>query len=331
MNAIAVLTVTPSDDLLEFYSGFVRLGYRVFVVIDDNNFKLGNAEVKAKNAGVSLMQFEEYECRRAGFFDLNPLPGEELDVAKMPGHWLLARLGGKSSDVEFRRRCSAWEKALYYFCCRDLSHDNVWFIEDDVFVPNHEIILTMDRKYGKADIISAENVVYKDGVLDDGEHWPWWKHVPKTILRPPWAHSMVVAVRLSRKILTAFDDLIRRNKNKIRFVNTLNKSTLYFINIVMWRVMKVVDLLRGRQNSWSWKNSWSSKYFVIKFFFIEYTFHTLALHNQLSVIKAQELSGVVWRKEWDVSEMNSGTIYHPLKDRDLHNRYRKILNQCTKN
>jgi hypothetical protein len=39
MNAIAVLTVTPSDDLLEFYSGFVRLGYRVFVVIDDNNFK----------------------------------------------------------------------------------------------------------------------------------------------------------------------------------------------------------------------------------------------------------------------------------------------------
>ena len=104
MNAIAVLTVTPSDHLLEFYSGFVRLGYRVFVVIDDNNFKLGNAEVKAKNAGVSLMQFEEYECRRAGFFDLNPLPGEELDVAKMPGHWLLARLGGKSSDVEFRRR-----------------------------------------------------------------------------------------------------------------------------------------------------------------------------------------------------------------------------------
>ena len=81
MNAIAVLTVTPSDHLLEFYSGFVRLGYRVFVVIDDNNFKLGNAEVKAKNAGVSLMQFEEYECRRAGFFDLNPLPGEELDVA----------------------------------------------------------------------------------------------------------------------------------------------------------------------------------------------------------------------------------------------------------
>jgi hypothetical protein len=268
MNAIAVLTVTPSDDLLEFYSGFARLGYRVFVVIDDNNFKLDNAEVKAKNAGVSLIQFEDYECRRAGFFDLNPV-------------------------VQKRSRCSAWEKALYYFCCRDLSHDNVWFIEDDVFVPNHEIILTVDRKYGKADIISADNVVNKYGVLDDQERWFWWRLVPKSILRPPWARSMVCTVRLSRKILTALDSLIRSNKNKLRFTNA---------------VIAVVDLLRQ-------KSSWRQK------FFIEYTFHTLALHNQLSVIKAQELSGVVWRKEWDVSEMNSGTIYHPLKDRDLHNRY----------
>jgi hypothetical protein len=112
---------------------------------------------------------------------------------------------------------------------------------------------------------------------------------------------MVTAVRLSRKILTAFDSLIRLNNNKLRLQNL---------------VMKVVDLLRGRQKPWFWK-----------FFFIEYTFHTLALHNQLSVIKAQELSGVVWRKEWDVSEMNSGTIYHPLKHRELHNQYRKILNQ----
>jgi hypothetical protein len=66
-----------------------------------------------------------------------------------------------------------------------------------------------------------------------------------------------------------------------------------------------------------------------KKFYIEYIFHTVALHNQLSVIKARELSGVVFRKQWDVSEMNSGTIYHPLKDRDLHDRYRKILNQDT--
>jgi hypothetical protein len=279
MNAIAVLTVTPSDDLLEFYSGFVRLGYRVFVVIDDNKFKLGNAEVKAKNAGVSLIRFEDYECRRAGFFGLNPV-------------------------VQKRSRCSSWDKALYYFCCRDLSHDNVWFIEDDSFVPNHEIILTIDRRYENADIISADNVVNKYGVLDDQEGWPWWRLVPETILPPPWAHSMVCTVRLSRKMLATLASFIRSNQNKLRFTN------------VVISVIKVVGLLRR-------KSLWRKK------FYIEYIFHTLALHNQLSVIKAQELSGVVHRKDWEVSEMNSGTIYHPLKDPDSHSRYRKILDQDT--
>jgi len=273
MNAIAVLTATPSHDLLEFYSGFVRLGYRVFVVIDDNSFKFGNVEVKFKDAGTSLIQFDDDECRRAGFFDFNPA-------------------------IEKRSRCAAWGKALYYFCRRDLSHDHVWFIEDDVFVPNHETLLNIDRKYGKADIISADNAVNEYGVFDG---WYWWEFVPKAILRPPWAKSMVCTVRLSRKMLTALDSLIRSNGNKLRFQNA---------------VMKVAGLLGRRQQD-------SPR----KCFFIEYTFHTLALHNQLSVIKAEELSGILWSKEWHVSEMNPGTIYHPLKHRDLHSRYRTKLNQ----
>jgi hypothetical protein len=299
MNAIAVLTVTPSDDLLEFYSGFVRLGYRVFIVIDDNNFKLDNAKLKAKNAGMSLIQFKDYECKRAGFFNLTVL----FNPVGQKRSWK-SLVSLRRADI--KSRCSAWEKALYYFCCLDLSHDNVWFIEDDCFVPNHEIILNVDRKYGKADIISVDNVVNKYGVIDDHECWPWWRLVPKTILRPPWAHSLVVTVRLSRKILTDFDSLVRSNKNKLRFTNA------------MIAAIKVVSLLRQ-------KSLWRKQ------FFIEYIFHTLALHNQLSVIKARELSGLVFRKEWDVSEMNSGTIYHPLKDRDMHNRYRKILNQDTTN
>jgi len=281
MNAIAVLTVTPSDDLLEFYSGFVRLGYRVFVVIDDNNFKLDDAKVKVKNSGVSLIQVEDSECRRAGFSNFNAM-------------------------IRKRSCCTAWDKALYYFCSRDISDDNVWFIEDDVFVPNHETMLTIDRMYKNGDIISADNIVNKYGVLDDQEGWPWWRLVPNTILRPPWARSMVCAVRLSRKTLITLDSFIRSNTNKLHFANAVIS------------VRKVLSLLRQ-------KSLWRKK------FYIEYIFHTLALHNQLRVIKAPQLSGVVFRRQWDVSEMNSGTIYHPVKDRDLHNRYRKILNQDTAN
>jgi hypothetical protein len=278
MNAIAVLTITPNDDLLEFYSGFVQLGYRVFVIVDDNNFKSNVAEFKAKNNSVSLIQIEDHECRRAGFFNF-------MAMIRKRG-----------------RCCSAWEKALYYFCFRGLSYDNVWFIEDDVFVPNHEIILAMDRKYENADIISADNILNNYGVLDDPDGWPWWRLVPNTILPPPWAHSMVCAVRLSRRLLTALEYFVRSNTDTLRFTNAVIS------------VRKVAGLLRQ-------KSLWRKR------LYIEYIFHTLALHNQLSVMKAQELSGVVYRKDWNVSTMNSGTIYHPLKNRDLHNRYREILNQ----
>lgn len=287
MNAIAVLTVTPSDDLLEFYSGFVRLGYRVFVVIDNRNYKYGSAAVDAKNAGVSLLQSGDAEPRRAGFSDLTIAVEAPAQQRRR-----------KSISSLLRRRCTSWEKALYYFCCQDPTDDNVWFIEDDCFIPNHEILLTVDRKYRNADIISADNVVNNHGRLDD---WPFWRVVPKTIMRPPWAHSMVCAVRLSRKMLIDVDSLLRLNKNKLLLTNA---------------AIKLLGLLR--QDS-----PWRKK------FYIEYIFHTLALHNQLRVIQARELSGVVFRKEWDVSEMDPGTIYHPLKDRDLHNRYRKILNQGT--
>jgi hypothetical protein len=164
---------------------------------------------------------------------------------------------------------------------------------------NHKIILAADRKYGKADIISADNIVNKYGVLDDEDRWPFWSLVPKTILPPPWAHSLVSAVQLSRKTLTAFDSHIRSNKSKLSLTNAVIA------------VIKVVGLLRQKS---LWRNR----------FYMEFTFHTLALHKQLSVIKAKELSGVVYRKEWDASAMNSKTIYHLLKDRDSHSRYRGI-------
>jgi hypothetical protein len=145
--------------------------------------------------------------------------------------------------------------------------------------------------------------VNKYGALDDQDDWPWWRVVPKTILPPPWAHSMVCTVRLSRNVLTAFESLIRSSKNKLRFANA---------------AIAVIKVLGGQRSLWQKK------------IFIEYIFHTLALHNQLIVIKAQELSGVIYRKDWDVSEMNSETIYHPLKDCNLHSRYRKILNRETR-
>ena len=62
-----------------------------------------------------------------------------------------------------------------------------------------------------------------------------------------------------------------------------------------------------------------------KFLFLEWTFHTLALHRGLSVVAADELRGIVFRKQWELSEMTLEGLYHPVKDFDLHQHYRELL------
>jgi hypothetical protein len=268
MSAIVVLTRTPHSELLEFYARFVRFGYDVFVVVDDNNFK-------AEHTEINFIQIDEAECRGRGFFNFNPV------IKKGSG-------------------CSAWEKALYYFCRINTSHDKLWFIEDDVFVPLAETIFKIDQKYGNADIISKHNRVNELG-LPTG--WFWWTCVPRKLLPPPWAGSLVCAVRLSRRLLKVLDLFIQANTDKLRLANI---------------AMKFANFLRRSKAP-------------RKIFFIEYIFHTLALHNHLSVVAAKELCGIEgpalpeYNKQWDVSEMDVETLYHPVKDINLHGFYRKNL------
>jgi hypothetical protein len=289
LNAIVLLTHVPTRESLEFYSGFTRLGYQVFVVIDDNDFKT-NIDDRQAYPQINVIQIDDNECGGEGFVNFNPV------VVKKSG-------------------CSAWEKALYYICRQNNVNENVWFIEDDVFVPSYEAILKADRKYPVVDVLSAENEVNESGELGE---WYWWRSVPRSF-QPPWAKSMVCAVRLSREVLRAFDTLIK-----------VNKRTLCIED----RHARLVDALRQKaqhllRRSFLIESAFSAlaSHFPRKLFFIEYTFNTLALHNKLSVVRAEVLSGVTWRKEWDVSEMNSSILYHPVKDIRLHTRYRKILGE----
>jgi len=268
MNAIAVLTHTPHPKLVEFYKRFVNLGYDVFFVVDDNEFE-------GEDRAATFVHVDDAKCRARGFFNLNPA------IKKESG-------------------CSAWDKALYYFCRTDTSYDNVWFIEDDVFVPRPETVSNIDRKYGQADIISQDCFVNERGALDLYD-WFWWRFVPRHQLPLPWAASMLCAVRLSKKLLSTFHMFMRASALRLRLAN---------------RVMSVVNFLRRRQEQ---------SPFPRKCFFIEYMFHTLALHNQLSIVTAHELRGISWRTEWAVTDMNVDCLYHPVKDITSHELYREVL------
>jgi hypothetical protein len=176
-TAIALLTLRPDKKQLDFFNGFNKLGYDVFVIVDDNSFFSKHPETK-------IVQIDDTQCIEGGFKHLN-----------------LAITITKGSP------CSAWEKALYFFTNVENSHKFVWLIEDDVFVPSHRTLAQIDAKYDH-DIVST--LVFFDAELSDW--WPWWATVPSEILAPPWGRGMVCAIRLSVAMLKEIGEFLRINR-----------------------------------------------------------------------------------------------------------------------
>lgn len=268
MSAIVLLCYQPNHEMIVFYQKFHQLNYDVYILVDDNNWKAEYLN------GVTFIQIEDHICSEHGFYNLNPA-------------------------IEKSSKCSAWDKAVYFFSTSETSHENVWFIEDDVFIPTHEAIINIDNKYSCADIISSKNVINYSGEL---ESWVWWQFIPKNALPLPWASSMVCAVRLSKTALRATGDLIHNRRSAMH-----GDKLLMLLNKFLFKFSKKC------------LNNWKIRYFQYrKFPFIEFLFHTVALHNNLKIVSAEELSGIIWRKEWTDSEMNNLGLYHPIKDKDSH-------------
>lgn len=243
-NAVVLLTVQPNKGQVDFFRQIEREDLDLFVLADDNTVD------GAMYEGVRLIQIDDRLCNENGFRRFNPVIQKPFE-------------------------CSAWDKALYYFSSVDTRYDNVWIIEEDVFISTPDTIPTLDRKYGEADIISAAHNVNETGELDS---WHWWKHVPVEALPLPWAWSMVCGVRLSRAMLQAIKGFVARKE--AQDAGCLN---------------------------------------------IEFVFHTLALHQGLKVAIAEELKGVVWRKDWSTQELLGDGLYHPIKDVERHALIRKEL------
>lgn len=70
----------------------------------------------------------------------------------------------------------------------------------------------------------------------------------------------------------------------------------------------------------------SIKEYAIKYnnlFLDEALFNTLAIHNNLKVLSIEELAGIVYRKDWKITEIVDTNLYHPIKNIDTQYSYRK--------
>jgi hypothetical protein len=185
---------------------------------------------------------------------------------------------------------AAWEKALFHVCRVARSYELVWFLEDDVFVPSIDVIVATDRDHPSADLLCQRNSVNLSG---ETRSWDWWSWVPPEVLPLPWGASMVCASRVSRRLLTAVDALISANAV---------------------RMMELHARAKQKQGP-------------LRFLFIEFLFNTLAMRHAMRIETPVSLSTSLFHKRWQVEEMDLAHIYHPVKDRDAHIAWRKLLEE----
>lgn len=197
MYAIVLLTTTPCSKKIDFFQQLKRPNYDLYICVDDNNYKLPNYD----DSLVNIIKFDNEIPKKYGYY-------------------------GSVSYCE-NRACSR-DKALYYFCEINKKYDQVWHIEDDVFVPSIYTIERIDLKYPTSDLLSSENINFNDSI--DWFHWN--KLVNK--INKPWFHSMICAIRTSTKLLKIIS-LYTRNNKRLLFGETL------FNTIAMHNNLKIIN------------------------------------------------------------------------------------------
>ena len=168
MISIAIICIIPDENQILFYSSISSDNYKIFFIVDDENYDLSTYKNKYKS--LNFIQITDKECKSNNFINSN------FCIKKNP---------------------SGWDKVLYYFCKINNEFDFVWIIEDDVLVPTINTIQNIDEKYShyNSDLLSSSN----DRNLDFFNNSWNWKHA-KGKIKLPWFKSMVCAVRLSKKL-----------------------------------------------------------------------------------------------------------------------------------
>jgi hypothetical protein len=174
-NLICFLTVKPGE---LFYNFVKQLPNKddIYICIDDDQWSIPNY-----NNEIKLIQINRSVCEDSGFKgSLLWIPDKALFIDK----------------------AASRDKALYYFCKNNIEYDNVWFIEDDVFIPTVDTIQNIDNKYSNCDLLVKSN----DIIYERHYHWHW-AHINQQVkLEPPYSCSMISAIRCSRKLLACIND-----------------------------------------------------------------------------------------------------------------------------
>jgi len=179
-NAICILSTNSNIETFTFAETLKNENYDVFICIDKNNGTISDFDISK----IQIINCDEKECKDNHFF---------------------------GSVVYCIDRACSRDKALYYFCKINKKYDYIWFLEEDVFIPNKETIIKIDEKYKNSDLLSSFNDIKKSENDNNCIYWQHWYRNENKIAYP-WAHSMISAVRVSKNLLKCISEFVKINR-----------------------------------------------------------------------------------------------------------------------
>jgi hypothetical protein len=216
--ALCIITVRPSILWIEFLS---TSQYDVFFMIDQTDIDYSEM-YREKYPSIHFMQIGNEECLFFGYKHSSYMPNSSLVFNEI----------------------IAWDKALYYFSHIRTEYDHVWFLEDDVFIYDENTLLNIDKKYDSDLLCRDKNPEPRE------KEWQWFWPAIKINFPPPYFHSPICAVRMSKTLLSFIKEYV------------LSNQTLFFIEAMFPTIAHRHNLLHDTPAEFQklvWRYDWNPK------------------------------------------------------------------------
>lgn len=224
-NYLCYMCVNLSNELLSISNQFVN-HYKVFIIVDNNSQDL--SQFKIPN-NIEILRIDDEKC---------------------------VKLGYKNANATLKKNPVCWDKVFYYFSNIDTNYKNVWFIEEDVFIPNNNTIMELDRKYPKEDLLCKYNISY-DEDTDPAWNKSHWKRAEGKIDKP-WHRSLLCCHRQSRRNLLKVKEYVDKNGtllflefmiNTIAGLNNHKVQTIPEFQTIHWRKNITLEDIKNNKNN----------------------------------------------------------------------------------
>jgi hypothetical protein len=176
MNILCIICKTPEKRWCVFLNKFNN--YKIYIIVDDNNFDLSKLEYDYKN--INFIKIDDEKCKSNGYVN---------------------------AEFKSDKIVNAWDKALFYFGVENKNYEFIWFLEDDVFFHEENTLIQIDNQYSNEDLLS--NLYYPN---TDNTHTNLWKWDDINIdYNEPYYSGSMNSVRVSNEMIECINYYATKN------------------------------------------------------------------------------------------------------------------------